>query len=154
MAVDPVGRTGAVGAGDEPARRQPTASPAGPARSRPAAPAPDAAPAPAAWAPTGLSSPGTVPAPRAGGEPAAPALAGRGGRRPDRVGFGAHDDEDDDYDDDDELDERPRHPYTWLHLIVLALVAFVLGFLIVLLLSNNSEDDPGSTAAAPRPSTS
>ena len=47
------------------------------------------------------------------------------------------------------FDERPRHPYTWLHLIVLALVAFVLGFLIVLLLSNNSKDDAGSTAAAP-----
>jgi hypothetical protein len=28
---------------------------------------------------------------------------------------------------------RRRHPYTWLHVIVLALVAFVLGFLIVAL---------------------
>jgi hypothetical protein len=86
-----------------------------------------------------------VPAPRAGGEPAAAATA-----RPDRVGFGSHDDhDDDDYDDDDDdFDERPRHPYTWLHLIVLALVAFVLGFLIVLLLSKNADDDPGSTPAA------
>ena len=72
----------------------------------------------------------------------------RAAARPDRVGFGAHHDDDDD-DDDDDFDERPRHPYTWLHLIVLALVAFVLGFLIVLLLSQNGEDDAGSTAAAP-----
>jgi hypothetical protein len=83
-----------------------------------------------------------VPAPRAGGEPVAAAAAAP------RVGFGAHDDHDDDYDDDDDFDERPRHPYTWLHLIVLALVAFVLGFLIVLLLSKNSQDDAGTAAAA------
>lgn len=70
------------------------------------------------------------------------------GGPPDPVRSGAaRDEDDDDYDDED--DERPRHPYTWLHLIVLALVAFVLGFLIVLLLSNTTEDDPGSTAAAP-----
>jgi hypothetical protein len=88
-----------------------------------------------------------VPAPRAGGDPAA--LAAGAGPVPERAGFGAHhEDDDDDYDDD--FDERPRHPYTWLHLIVLALVAFVLGFLIVLLLSNNSkEDGAASTGAAP-----
>lgn len=125
---------------------QPTGQPGWSGAQAPVDPAPDVAPAPAAWAPTGLSSSGTVPAPRAGGEPPAPTQASR----PDRVGFGVSHDDDDDYDDDDDdYDERPRHPYTWLHLIVLALVAFVLGFLIVLLLSNNSEDDPGSTAAAP-----
>jgi hypothetical protein len=64
---------------------------------------------------------------------------------PDPVRASVARDEDDDYDDEDD-DERPRHPYTWLHLIVLALVAFVLGFLIVLLLSR-SDDEPGSTAA-------
>ena len=52
----------------------------------------------------------------------------------------------DGYDDDDEDDERPRHPYTWLHFIVLALVAFVLGFLIVLLLSQR-----GARPGTPRP---
>jgi hypothetical protein len=86
-----------------------------------------------------------VPAPRAGGEPAAPAFGAPLGAGPDPVHAVARDDEDD-WDEDDE--ERPRHPYTWLHLIVLALVAFVLGFLIVLLLSRGS-DDSGSTAAAP-----
>ncbi|NNH08735.1 hypothetical protein HLB10_16820, partial [Cellulomonas fimi] len=55
------------------------------------------------------------------------------------------DDEDDDEDDDD---ERPRHPYTWLHLIVLALVAFVLGFLIVLLLNNARPAEPGTAGAS------
>ncbi|WP_421734290.1 hypothetical protein [Cellulomonas sp.] len=68
------------------------------------------------------------------------------GGRPDPVRDGAARDDDDDYDDEDD-EERPRHPYTWLHLIVLALVAFVLGFLIVLLLGNTTDDDPGSTAA-------
>ncbi len=63
---------------------------------------------------------------------------------PERVPAAEHLDEDDDYEDE----ERPRHPYTWLHLIVLALVAFVLGFLIVLLLSKSSDDAAGSTAAA------
>lgn len=53
---------------------------------------------------------------------------------------------DDEYDDEYE-EERPRHPYTWLHLIVLALVAFVLGFLIVLLLSRG-QDDAGTAAAS------
>jgi hypothetical protein len=55
------------------------------------------------------------------------------------------DDYDDDEDDDDEA--RPRHPYTWLHLIVLALVAFVLGFLITLLLTK--EPGGGAKGAAP-----
>jgi hypothetical protein len=48
------------------------------------------------------------------------------------------------YGDDD---ERPSHPYTWLQLIVLALVAFVLGFLIVLLAGRGSSgaSDPVAT---------
>ncbi|WP_399552423.1 hypothetical protein, partial [uncultured Cellulomonas sp.] len=99
------------------------------------------------WTPTGLSA-GTVPAPRAGGASAAPTSAAPLGSAPDPVRATAARDEYDDADDDYEDDERPRHPYTWLHLIVLALVAFVLGFLIVLLLSNASDEEPGSTAAA------
>jgi hypothetical protein len=60
-------------------------------------------------------------------------------------------DEDDEDDEDD--DERPSHPYTWLQLIVLALVAFVLGFLIVLLAGHGSSgaSDP---AATPTPAAS
>jgi len=56
-----------------------------------------------------------------------------------------------DGEDDVPHDERPRHPYTWLHLIVLALVAFVLGFLIMLLLSRSSAGaaaDPTSDVPA------
>jgi flagellar basal body-associated protein FliL len=54
---------------------------------------------------------------------------------------------------DDGRDEQPvrrRHPYTWLHLIVLALVAFVLGFLIMALWnqgkSNGAEGASGAAA--------
>ncbi len=39
----------------------------------------------------------------------------------------------DPYDEDDEAPVARRYPYTWLHLIVLAVVAFVLGFLVVAL---------------------
>ncbi len=63
-------------------------------------------------------------------------------------------------DDEDEVDERelrPRHPYTWLHLLVLALVAFVLGFLVMLLVINGRSDNGAapvhadhSTSAAAR----
>lgn len=51
------------------------------------------------------------------------------------------------YGDADENDERPSHPYTWLQLIVLAFVAFVLGFLIVLLAGHGSAaaNTPAST---------
>jgi len=93
-----------------------------------------------------LSS-GTVPAPRAGGGPAVAGFGVSSLESPDPLRASARD-EDDDYDDDEDDDERPRHPYTWLHLIVLALVAFVLGFLIVLLLSR-SDGDAGTTAAHP-----
>lgn len=60
----------------------------------------------------------------------------------------ATDDEDDDYDD---YDEPPRrlHPYTWLHVLVLAVVAFVLGFLIMLLvIQTRGGEDPADAAAA------
>ncbi|MGV8977354.1 MAG: hypothetical protein ACOH17_04865 [Cellulomonas sp.] len=53
-------------------------------------------------------------------------------------------------DDDKDEDERPSHPYTWLQLIVLALVAFVLGFLIVLLAGHGSADaKPASATPTP-----
>jgi len=84
-----------------------------------------------------------VPAPRAGGDPAAPTFA----PLPDPLGPSVGDSVYEDDDPDDYDDERPRHPYTWLHLIVLALVAFVLGFLIVLLLSQR-DDAAGTSAAA------
>ncbi|CAL8972443.1 MAG: hypothetical protein BGO38_12805 [Cellulomonas sp. 73-145] len=38
-----------------------------------------------------------------------------------------------DLDDEDDEPVARRHPYTWLHLIVLVIVAFVLGFLVVAL---------------------
>ncbi|HEY0118035.1 MAG TPA: hypothetical protein VGC04_04575 [Cellulomonas sp.] len=55
--------------------------------------------------------------------------------------------------DDDEPDEPPvrrRHPYTWLHLVVLALVAFVLGFLIVALWNQGRSNGaiPGESGTA------
>jgi len=70
---------------------------------------------------------------------------------PDPVGAGGAfgptgaDDEDDDVDLED---QRPRHPYTWLHLLVLALVAFVLGFLIMLLVVNGRGDKDGANKGA------
>lgn len=58
-------------------------------------------------------------------------------------------------DDDEDDDQRPSHPYTWLQLIVLALVAFVLGFLIVLLAGHGSaganDPAPTTTPAASAP---
>jgi hypothetical protein len=42
---------------------------------------------------------------------------------------------------------RPKGPsYTWLHLVVLALVAFVLGWVIVLLLDRSSSGLSGASA--------
>jgi len=61
---------------------------------------------------------------------------------PSTTTYARHDD-----DEDDEYDERPSHPYTWLQLIVLALVAFVLGFLIMLLGSKAAGGD--DSAAGP-----
>jgi hypothetical protein len=80
--------------------------------------------------------------------PAGPVAGAPFGKRSDAPVAGATrvDDLDED-DDEDEDDERPRHPYTWLHLIVLALVAFVLGFLIVLLLNNARGEEPAANAA-------
>ncbi|MGN8246094.1 hypothetical protein ACTHAM_003226 [Cellulomonas soli] len=71
-----------------------------------------------------------VPAPRWGAEPAfAGAEARDGASAPARTW------------DDDDLDEpvRKHHPYTWLHLTVLAIVAFVLGFLIMLLANKGTQ---------------
>ncbi|MGW6129703.1 hypothetical protein ACWFNE_06730 [Cellulomonas sp. NPDC055163] len=85
-------------------------------------------------------------------DPARPDPLRPDGGRPDPVRATRPADElDDDLDeDDDEDDERPSHPYTWLQLLVLALVAFVLGFLIVLLGSRGSDDASGAT---PTPAT-
>jgi hypothetical protein len=59
-------------------------------------------------------------------------------------------DEDDDLDDDDEPTRR-RYPYTWLHMLVLSLVAFVLGFLIMLLyMQASGGDEPSADASATR----
>jgi hypothetical protein len=54
--------------------------------------------------------------------------------------------------DDEDEDEpvRRKHPYTWLHLIVLAIVAFVLGFLIMALWNqgrSGAEGVQGATVA-------
>ena len=50
-------------------------------------------------------------------------------------------------DDADGRQDAPRaHPYTWLHMIVLVLVAFVLGMLIFMIVMNDA--GPGSEAAA------
>ena len=54
-------------------------------------------------------------------------------------------------DEDDDLDDEPSrrlHPYTWLHVLVLAVVAFVLGFLIMLLVIETRGGEPGAAAAA------
>jgi hypothetical protein len=40
---------------------------------------------------------------------------------------------------DEAVDEVPRHPYTWLHMIVLVVVAFVLGMLIFVVLLNDND---------------
>lgn len=51
-------------------------------------------------------------------------------------------------DEDDEQPARRRHPYTWLHLIVLALVAFVLGFLIMALWNQGKSNGAEGAAAS------
>lgn len=52
------------------------------------------------------------------------------------------------HDDASELAEEParHHPYTWLHMIVLVLVAFVLGMLIFMVVMRDAPD-PGATGA-------
>ena len=103
-----------------------------------------AAPGTASWAPAGptvssLAADGTVPAPRAGGAPVPTFAPVPEPARP--AGAATPDDEDEDW--------RPRHPYTWLHFLALILVAFVLGFLIVLLYMRSGADSgPGAQAAA------
>ncbi|WP_066587592.1 hypothetical protein [Cellulomonas timonensis] len=142
---------------------RPTASPAGPswastAPAAPAAPAARTAPpavpvdAPAgagpAWAPSG--APASVPAE----EPAAPPWGAlsrttrAGAEAQPEPGASATPYASDDDDEDDEYDERPSHPYTWLQLIVLALVAFVLGFLIMLLGSKAAGGDESAAGPA------
>ncbi|MDM7831654.1 hypothetical protein [Cellulomonas edaphi] len=79
----------------------------------------------------------------AGGLDVAPAWAPIAAEAPAAAGLPDRAAEVDDLDEDDD-ERKPRHPYTWLHLIVLALVAFVLGFLIMLLVVNNRPD--GSAA--------
>lgn len=50
--------------------------------------------------------------------------------------------------DDDDAPVRRRHPYTWLHLMVLALVAFVLGFLIMALWNQGKSNGTSGTSGA------
>ncbi|GIG20065.1 hypothetical protein Cch01nite_07890 [Cellulomonas chitinilytica] len=96
----------------------------------------------------------TVPAPR-WGESSAPAtgLGAAPFGEPAAAGAARPVDDFDDEDDEDDDDLRPKHPYTWLHLIVLALVAFVLGFLITLLLTKEEPTDGSQGAAAVAPVT-
>jgi hypothetical protein len=49
---------------------------------------------------------------------------------------------------EDEQPVRRRHPYTWLHLLVLALVAFVLGFLIVALWNQGRSNGAHAASSA------
>jgi len=52
-------------------------------------------------------------------------------------------------DGEDEAPRAPRrHPYTWLHLLILALVAFVLGFLVVALWNQDKSGGSANGAAA------
>lgn len=75
---------------------------------------------------------GTV-APGKGWTPTAAASESPAGRRVVAPVTAAVADETDE-DLDQEVDEAPRHPYTWLHMIVLVVVAFVLGMLIFVVL--------------------
>lgn len=52
------------------------------------------------------------------------------------------------YEDEDDEPVIRRYPYTWLHLIVLAVVAFVLGFLVVALWNHGR---PAGTPGAEGP---
>ncbi|MFS0705915.1 hypothetical protein AB6N23_15500, partial [Cellulomonas sp. 179-A 9B4 NHS] len=130
-------------------------------RTASSAPRPVPAPAPAGpvWGGS-AAEPAAAPAPQAvGSSPFAPAADGRGttGPAPDAAvpvrgepsaPWGrAVADEHDDEDLDDEPETR-RYPYTWLHLLVLALVAFVLGFLIMLLLINARGDETAAGVPA------
>jgi hypothetical protein len=93
-----------------------------------ATPAVDESPAVRSQSPAGRSRPpfGTVPS---GTSPGAP-----------------DDEPDDDYDDDD---PRPQgRSYTWLHLIALAVVAFVLGFLLFALWKQGRSDGADASALA------
>lgn len=108
----------------------PPAAPPGPT-----GPAADARPGSAPWAPD------PEPTPRPADEPAAPPWAVA------RPSSAPVDEDDDDYDDDEPA--RRLHPYTWLHVLVLAVVAFVLGFLIMLLViqTRGAQGDEETAAA-------
>jgi hypothetical protein len=57
-------------------------------------------------------------------------------------------------DDEDEDWDEPESSYTWLHYIVLVVVAFVLGLLLWKLLLDGSDDSDFTTDAAPAASVS
>lgn len=48
-------------------------------------------------------------------------------------------------------DESTHHPYTWLHMIVLVVVAFILGMLIFMVLMQDNSSDAGATGAQAHP---
>ena len=82
----------------------------------------------------------------AAGTPGSPLGAASSGSPFPRTGataLAATDDE-----DDDEHPARRRHPYTWLHIIVLALVAFVLGFLVMALWNQGKSNGADGTSGA------
>jgi len=51
-------------------------------------------------------------------------------------------------DTDEELDEAPHHPYTWLQMIILVLVAFILGMLIFMVVMQDPKPSAAGTAGA------
>jgi len=133
-------------------------------RAEPPAAAPrQASAAPGVWTPGGPPA-GTAPSQPDVAEASAPAAersADAWPRTPDataadekpappwaaaRTGVATHDDDLDDEDDDEP--SRRLHPYTWLHVLVLAVVAFVLGFLIMLLVIQTRPGNGGTEAQA------
>jgi|GEM_PF-2487345 len=113
-------------------------APAGPAFA-PAAPS-RPAPAPSPVAPTPASSASSAVADEAeprwgsvGWKPAPSAQAAP--TTPDAVG------------DEEPEEEVARHPYTWLHMIVLVVVAFILGMLIFMVIMQDDSPDAGAGAA-------
>jgi hypothetical protein len=129
-----------------PATDRPEPAAPGSAQTWSPAASPNASAPPVPWAPTpAAASGGTVPAPRPGTEGTSTGLgAGPFAGSVPAAATAAHEDDDE---DDDDL--RPRHPYTWLHFLALILVAFVLGFLIVLLWSRSGALSASGTGAAP-----
>ncbi len=54
-----------------------------------------------------------------------------------------------DPDEDDDDDDAVRHPYTWLHMIALVAVAFILGMLVFMVVMQDDGDAAAAGAAAP-----